>query len=661
MPANIDYYYPKHLMELAIFDEVRRLEEAGYDAVVVGCCYDPGVRVARELVDIPVVGPLEAAMNHASYFGHSFTVVTDHAKARPWLEDLVRIHGAGNCRGVRFIDWYVTDMIEDTTAVADDAAAACLTALKEDQAEVIILGCTIIGGCLEREIMTTGRHGDLPILNPNLLALRRPRRWPTCTSKGKYNISRVGLYQRHEQHDPAEAEEVRRRWHLDRSRGAVRDPAVTVPTSATVAEIAGAGRRATTSRSRRANGSRSSSTTAPTPRSRPSCRARRWTPAATRSSMTIPPRARSGAEPPAPAAAAMAAADVVLCAASTSLYHTTAKAAAQRAGARGVFNAPYRADAWRNGAMTADFLAIRRRAEALAALWRTTDEVRVTSPAGTDLRATVTGRAPMAWLTGICRNAGRGVGAARRRGVAAADRGHDPGDRRLGAGRVGPRRARRARPDHDPRRSRAGDRRRVVRAPAARDRGSSRDADNIGEIGIGLNPAARIGDEITEAKKAFGTVHIALGDSANEYGGLVECDVHLDGLVMAPTSSSTAWRSSSTDGTSTRCRRDATAGGGDRGPRGQRRRTPGPSLPGPRPGSSSGCGRSRAPVRGPAATIAPLVVESASGSILTDPDGNRYVDLAGSFAAATIGHAHPAVTAAVRDQVERPATSRPAR
>ena len=39
----------------------------------------------------------------------------------------------------------------------------------------------------------------------------------------------------------------------------------------------------------------------------------------------------------------------------------------------------------------------------------------------------------------------------------------------------------------------------------------------------------------TEAKKAYGTVHVALGDSANEYGGLVECEVHLDGLVMAPT------------------------------------------------------------------------------------------------------------------------------
>src|SRR3954466_3647735 len=51
--------------------------------------------------------------------------------------------------------------------------------------------------------------------------------------------------------------------------------------------------------------------------------------------VSFAPRARSGAEPPASAAAAMAAADVVLCAASTSLYHTTAKAQAQRAGARG--------------------------------------------------------------------------------------------------------------------------------------------------------------------------------------------------------------------------------------------------------------------------------------------------------------------------------------
>ena len=251
--------------------------------------------------------------------------------------------------------------------------------------------------------------------------------------------------------------------------------------------------------------------------------------------VTIAHRSRSGAEPPAPAAAAMAAADVVLCAASTSLYHTTAKALAQRAGARGDFNAPYRADAWRNGAMTADFLAIRRRAERLAELWRTTRVVRVTSPAGTDLTSTVEGREPKAWLTGICRNPGE-VSAlpggevslppieGTSNGVVvwervASDLGalEAPVTITVRDGRAvdfagGP----------------SADRlRRIVEEIV--------DADNIGEIGIGLNPAARIADEITEAKKAFGTVHIALGDSANEYGGLVECEVHLDGLVMEPT------------------------------------------------------------------------------------------------------------------------------
>jgi diaminobutyrate-2-oxoglutarate transaminase len=49
----------------------------------------------------------------------------------------------------------------------------------------------------------------------------------------------------------------------------------------------------------------------------------------------------------------------------------------------------------------------------------------------------------------------------------------------------------------------------------------------------------------------------------------------------------------------------------------------------------------------------PLVVDRASGSTLFDPDGNEFVDLAGSFAAATIGHSHPAVAEAVGAQIGR--------
>ena len=44
----------------------------------------------------------------------------------------------------------------------------------------------------------------------------------------------------------------------------------------------------------------------------------------------------------------------------------------------------------------------------------------------------------------------------------------------------------------------------------------------------------------------------------------------------------------------------------------------------------------------------PLVVAEGRNASLIDPDGNVFVDLAGSFAAATLGHAHPEVTARIR-------------
>ena len=52
---------------------------------------------------------------------------------------------------------------------------------------------------------------------------------------------------------------------------------------------------------------------------------------------------------------------------------------------------------------------------------------------------------------------------------------------------------------------------------------------------------------------------------------------------------------------------------------------------------------------------APLVVEAAHGSVIVDPDGNRFVDLGASFAATTVGHSHPAVVAAIREQAGRAA------
>jgi glutamate-1-semialdehyde 2,1-aminomutase len=44
----------------------------------------------------------------------------------------------------------------------------------------------------------------------------------------------------------------------------------------------------------------------------------------------------------------------------------------------------------------------------------------------------------------------------------------------------------------------------------------------------------------------------------------------------------------------------------------------------------------------------PLVLASGDGAFVTDADGNRYLDLVGSWGASILGHAHPSVVEAVR-------------
>ena len=60
----------------------------------------------------------------------------------------------------------------------------------------------------------------------------------------------------------------------------------------------------------------------------------------------------------------------------------------------------------------------------------------------------------------------------------------------------------------------------------------ARNAYNLGELGIGLNPAAGIVGNMLEDEKAFRTCHIALG--AN-YDLDAEALTHLDGLIREPT------------------------------------------------------------------------------------------------------------------------------
>ncbi|MFP3462780.1 aspartate/glutamate racemase family protein [Arthrobacter globiformis] len=209
-PRNLDYYAPKQVVQVEILRAAKAAEEAGYDALVIGCLYDPALTEARELVSIPVVGPLEASTSLARMFGHRYAIVTDHHKAVPEIEDRLRIYGTdANCRNVEAVGWFVEEMIKDTEAVAVDTHARAKEALARTGAETILIGCTIVSACYELAVQQ-GRAdlAGLPIINPNLVAVKTAEMFADMHRAGQYRVARSAYYQNLADHDPAEAAAV---------------------------------------------------------------------------------------------------------------------------------------------------------------------------------------------------------------------------------------------------------------------------------------------------------------------------------------------------------------------------------------------------------------------------------------------------------------------
>ena len=58
--------------------------QEGYDAIMVACSGDPGIYEASEIIDIPVIGPMEAAMLTSCSYGNKFGILT--VEDRRWAE-----------------------------------------------------------------------------------------------------------------------------------------------------------------------------------------------------------------------------------------------------------------------------------------------------------------------------------------------------------------------------------------------------------------------------------------------------------------------------------------------------------------------------------------------------------------------------------------------
>ncbi|UCH70940.1 MAG: hydantoin racemase [Candidatus Bathyarchaeota archaeon] len=144
-PMHLEYHYYEALILADTLHQVRRAEKEGYDAAVIGCFYDPGLREAREISEhLVVTAPAEASMHIATTLGHTFSIIVGRNKWIPKMhENVVKYGFREQLASFKVVDLGVHDFQKDKGETERRLRAAAKEAVEKDRAEVIILGCTI--------------------------------------------------------------------------------------------------------------------------------------------------------------------------------------------------------------------------------------------------------------------------------------------------------------------------------------------------------------------------------------------------------------------------------------------------------------------------------------------------------------------------------------
>ncbi len=136
--------------------------------MTIDCTLEPGLRAAKQASRIPVVGAGEAALCLALLFGERFSVIIPTAESTAPMVSKIRETGLWDrLASVRSINLHVLDLDNHETtlaAVADQARSA----VDEDGAEVIVLGCTVMGTIASALAHRLG----VPVIEPGTAALK---------------------------------------------------------------------------------------------------------------------------------------------------------------------------------------------------------------------------------------------------------------------------------------------------------------------------------------------------------------------------------------------------------------------------------------------------------------------------------------------------------
>lgn len=208
------YAYLTALHTEQILDNVRQAERDGYDAVAIAILQNPGLRLARTLVDIPVAGYGEAAMHLACMLGGRFGIVAFNDDLFPLLHETAHEAGLEGRLGPMVsmaLDYGdITDAFARPGPLLDAFHTAARQAIR-DGADVLVPGQTIMAEVLFQNGVS--RVDDAPVVDAVAAVVKVAELLAELRAQSGVYVSRRGYFYAR---PPARlVEEARRAYGLD--------------------------------------------------------------------------------------------------------------------------------------------------------------------------------------------------------------------------------------------------------------------------------------------------------------------------------------------------------------------------------------------------------------------------------------------------------------
>lgn len=170
-PASIECIYDEVIAGPYVVKKVREVADKA-DAIIINCFGDVAVDAAREITDVPIIGPGSSSMALAQLLGHNFSVVTVLSRLAPLIDKIAAKLGTTKLASTRAVDIPVLEL-EDRPKTVEKLTKQSVKAIEDDGAHVIVLGCTGMAGLADQVKHELADQGyNIPVVDPLVVALK---------------------------------------------------------------------------------------------------------------------------------------------------------------------------------------------------------------------------------------------------------------------------------------------------------------------------------------------------------------------------------------------------------------------------------------------------------------------------------------------------------